>query len=80
MAGGSIVAEGNLKTSSTLHQAGANALTEGVSEPRHQADAPRDRIRGAEVLASEEPAAEVTAELCGSAEHSEPHLTSSASI
>lgn len=80
MAGGSIVPEQNPQAPSTLHQAGANALTEGVPEPRHQADAQGDCVGGAEVLAPEESAAEVTAKLRGSPEPPEPHFTSSASI
>lgn len=83
VAGGSVVPEESPEAPSALHQAGSNALAEGVPEPRHQADAQGDRLRGVEVLASEESAAEVTAKLCGSAERDEcqeSYFTSSASI
>lgn len=83
VAGGSIVPEENPKATSTLHQTGANAFAEGVPKPRHPADAQRDRVGGAEVLAPEESAAEVTAKLHGPAELPEldvSHFTLSASI
>lgn len=83
MAGGSIAPDENPEAPTALHQAGANALAEGVPEPRHQADAQGDCVRGVEVLASEESATEVAAKLHGSAELPEchePHVTSSASI
>ena len=52
------VPEENPEAASALHQTGANALPEGVSGPHHQAVAQGDRVGGAEVLASENPAAE----------------------
>lgn len=80
VAGGSAVPKENPEAASAVHPAGADALAEGVPEPRHPADAQRDRVRRAEVLAPEEPAAEATARLRGPAGCDEPHLALSASI
>lgn len=52
------VPEKNPEAPSALHQTGANALPEGVSEPRHQAVTEGDRVGGAEVLAPTNSAAE----------------------
>lgn len=81
VAGRGIVPKKNPETPSTIHQTGTYAFSEGVSEPRHQTDAQGDCVRGAEVMASEESAAEAAAKLCGPAElPEEPYLTPSAFI
>lgn len=74
------VPEEHPEASPTIHQAGPNAFAERLPEPHRQAAAPRDCVRGAEVLAPEESAAEVLAELRRTSERDEPDLSSPAPL
>lgn len=72
------VPEENPEAPSALHQTGADALPEGVSQPRLQAAAQGDGVGGAQVLASENSAAEDAGRRHGRAElhrHQEPRFT-----